>query len=365
MHTVIKFSLCLLVRQRFIQPIKMILLFKHSICRTALAMKILLLMSLVFVVDTSMVWAEDVQPTSFWDDVSVGGYSSAGIVLQRGGKVDAALNQFSLITSWDSGDRWRFFSELEVERPLTRLEGESFETHHSNLDLERLYLDYNLSEKLSFRVGRFLTPAGRWNLIHAAPLVWTSSRPLATTRLFPVSTNGLMLYGVTPLQDIGLEYTFYLEALRDQYQDGDEVPFKNTRGARIALNGKVTIGLNYLQFEERYEHEPKYELFGVDAYYKQNGWEWSGEAYQRVYSDGRDGGHGAYAQLVMPLSGQWYGITRLETLKREEEPYADRVLIGAAWKRNANQILKIEYIGGQGENPDSPRGLQTSFAILF
>ena len=34
--------------------------------------------------------------------------------------------------------------------------------------------------------------AGRWNLIHAAPLVWTTLRPLATSRLFPTSVNGAM-----------------------------------------------------------------------------------------------------------------------------------------------------------------------------
>ena len=121
------------------------------------------------------------------------------MVIPRNQSVEAAIDEISLILRWENDGRFKFFGELELERPISWNDNERISHKNAYLDLERLYLDYNLSEKLNLRAGRFLTPAGRWNLLHAAPLVWTTTRPLVTSRLFPASTNGLMLYGSVPI----------------------------------------------------------------------------------------------------------------------------------------------------------------------
>jgi hypothetical protein len=138
------------------------------------------------------------------DSLTVGGYTSAGLTIPRDQSAHAALNEISLLITWNNDSRWRFFGELELEDPLIWNDDEQFRINHSRIDLERLYVDYNLSEKVNFRAGRFLTPNSRWNLLHAAPLVWTSTRPLATSRLFPTGTNGVMnlvpfLFWMVPL----------------------------------------------------------------------------------------------------------------------------------------------------------------------
>jgi len=150
------------------------------------------------------------EPT-FKDGFRLGGYSSAGFNVHPGGRTDAALNEVSLILRWEGDSRFRFFGEFELEYPLTWDSRNKYGDKSSKFDLERLYLDYNLSDKINVRAGRFLTPAGRWNLLHAAPLVWTSTRPLATSRLFPISINGAMLYGAAPLGDKAFEYTVFAE----------------------------------------------------------------------------------------------------------------------------------------------------------
>lgn len=38
-----------------------------------------------------------------------------------------------------------------------------------------------------------LSPVGEWNTIHAAPLIWTTTRPMTTYRSFPEYTSGLAL----------------------------------------------------------------------------------------------------------------------------------------------------------------------------
>jgi len=308
--------------------------------------------------------AEELQP-SFIDGFNLGGYASAGIVIPRHEQTEVAVNELSLIVTWEGDSRWKFFSELELEKPLVWREGDDFSKQESYIDLERLYFDYNLNEKLNLRAGRYLTPAGRWNLIHASPLVWTSSRPLATSRLFPKALNGVMIYGALPYRGEAFEYMVFAEALKDQDVERDEIGFRDTLGARFTLTGKVEWGLSLLEFSEELPGRPRFRMVGLDFHTKRGGWEFSGEAFQRFYSNGKDGGNGAYLQAVAPLGHQWFAIARVENFQRPTEPSVDRWLLGTAWRMAPNRILKMEYAGGDEQREDSPKGFLASFAILF
>ncbi|MEQ1767720.1 MAG: hypothetical protein ABL859_09870 [Methylotenera sp.] len=308
--------------------------------------------------------AAETSDTSIWNDFKLGGYSSAGFNVHPGGRVDGALDEISLILSWENNSSFRFFSELELERPITFNKGHSAEKDFY-FDLERLYVDYNLSEKANLRAGRFLNPVGRWNTLHAAPLVWTASRPLATSRLFPMYNNGLMFYGAVPLTNNALEYNLYIEALKDQHEDKGEIVFRDTKGARFAWLGKFNIGLSLLEFREKLPNNAEFHLLGLDFLVHQNGWEFSGEAFQRYTNQYGDGGNGAYLQAVAPLGHQWFAIARAESFKRPAEGSSERWLLGTAWRMTPHKVLKIEYVDGDEERLGSPRGLLASFAILF
>lgn len=309
--------------------------------------------------------AAEAEAPSLLENFNLGGYSSAGINVHPGGKTDGALNEISLFLSWEDSGRFRFFSELGLERPLSFNEGETAVGKDFYFNLERLYVDYNLSEKINLRAGRFLNPMGLWNLVHAAPLVWTSSRPLVTSRLFPLSTNGMMFYGAVPLADSAFEYSVFAEVLKDQFEDKGEIPYKDIKGAHFTLSGKANWGLSLLEFREDIPSSPRYRMLGLDFLVQHEGWEFSGEAFQRYTSNYDDGGNGAYLQGVAPLGKQWFAVARVENFKRPAEGSSERWLLGAAWRMTPNRILKIEYIGGDEERPESPKGLLASFAILF
>ncbi len=299
---------------------------------------------------------------------NVGGYASAGLTLARDESAQAALNEVSLLVTWNGDSRWRFFSELELEEPLTWDDGEQFRTNHSRIDLERLYIDYNLSEKLNFRAGRFLTPNSRWNLLHAAPLVWTSTRPLATSQLFPTGTNGAMLFGATPFMGGAFEYKIFSELLEDQEVDDNEFEFEHVYGARFSYKNQSDIGVSLLSFHEK-GIDRNYRMLGLDFVTHINNIEISGEAFQRFDTRNKDGGSGAYLQSAVPLNNiglhDWYWITRLETFQRPDEGSAERWLVGATWRVKRAQLLKFEFTGGSGDHPNSPRGFLTSFALFF
>lgn len=302
------------------------------------------------------------------DGFNVGGYASAGLTLPRDDSAHAALNEVSLLVSWNGDSRWHFFSELELEEPLTWNDDEQFRTNHSSIDLERLYVDYNLSEKVNFRAGRFLTPNSRWNLLHAAPLVWTSTRPLATSRLFPSGTNGAMVFGAIPFLDGAFEYKLFSELLEDQDIEDDELEFEHVKGARFSYKNQSDIGVSILSFREKGIGR-NYRMLGIDFITHVKNIEMSGEAFQRFDTSNKDGGSGAYLQSAVPLTkvglNDWYWITRLETFQRPDEGSAERWLVGATWRVKRTQLLKFEFTGGSGEHPESPRGFLTSFALFF
>jgi len=306
------------------------------------------------------------------DDASgfqLGGYASAGITAPRKGDTEFNLNEISLLLSWDNNARLKFFGELELERPLSWNENKHFNNKNSYVDLERLYLDYTLSEKINLRGGRFLTPAGRWNLLHAAPLVWTSSRPLATSYLFPAAINGAMMFGATPLKINGeeqsFEYTLYAEALKDQDREDNEIIYKNVAGAHFKLNNRFNLGLSLATFTEDRPDAPDYRMIGLDFITHVKGWEISGEGFQRFTSNGSNGGSGAYLQSAAPLGNNWYWLTRLETIQKPDAVSGERWVLGLTKRITPKQLFKMEFVGGSDEFPDTPRGFTGSFAVLF
>ena len=299
----------------------------------------------------------------------LGGYSSAGITAPRKGNTELSLNEISLMLSWENDGRLKFFSELELERPLSWNENKKFDSTNGYFDLERLYLDYNLSEKVNIRGGRFLTPAGRWNLLHAAPLVWTSSRPLATQYLFPTAINGVMMYGSAPVkigeEDQSVDYSFFVEGLKDQIKDNNEIIYKNVAGAHFGLNNQLNLGLSLATFSEDRPDSPDYRMIGLDFITHIKGWEISGEGFQRFTSSGSDGGSGAYLQSAAPLGNNWYWLTRLETFHKPDVVSGERWVLGLTKRITPQQLLKMEFVGGSDDFIDTPRGFIGSFAVLF
>lgn len=295
----------------------------------------------------------------------LGGYGSAHFRVQPGGEAAAAVSELALLLNWDAGGRLRLFAELEVEQPLTWEEGGKPNTGDAYLDVERLYADYSLTGQVSVRAGRFLTPAGRWNLLHAAPLMWTTLRPAATERLFPMAVNGVMLHGTLPWHEAAIEYAAYVEVLRDQREGPNEIPFDQTRGLRIAYSGAAELGMSLLAFRNEEGGTARFRMLGVDFFRAWNGWELSAELYRGLERGAARDTGGGYLQAVAPLGNRWYAVGRLENLRTPERGTTGRWLLGAAWRHADNRVLKLEYAGGSDAHPDMPRGFFASYAILF
>ena len=129
---------------------------------------------------------------------TLGGYTTAEYNHLKDTDPRLTVSHASMFLWWEGPQNFKFFSEVDFENAVAT----SYQTGDLDaryLSLERLYIDYALNDSVTLRAGKFLTPIGRWNLIHADPLVWTTSRPLVTQSVFPDTTTGIMATGVRTL----------------------------------------------------------------------------------------------------------------------------------------------------------------------
>jgi len=69
--------------------------------------------------------------------------------------------------------------------------------------LPRVHADISISDELNVRVGKFVTPAGIWNVDHGSPAILTVRQPYQTWFLpiFPESQTGAQVFGKAVVYD--------------------------------------------------------------------------------------------------------------------------------------------------------------------
>ncbi len=143
-------------------------------------------------------------------NLDVGGYLSLQYEGLQHREQVLSVRDLSLFVNKNLGPRWNLFTEMEIGDAL-EFNDDGGANHNPEFDIERLYADYRLGPAVTLRFGKFLTPVGRWNLIHADPLVWTVSRPLTATAAFARHASGAMAYGTLPAGGRNLDYWIFAD----------------------------------------------------------------------------------------------------------------------------------------------------------
>lgn len=321
----------------------------------------------------------------------LGGYASVKVEDYRHQAWRAHLSDLSLFVGWEKGP-WRFFSEFELGDALGMGNGEALSTQHGYFDLERLYLDYVHADALQARFGKFLTPIGRWNQIHAAPLIWTTSKPMIVEGPFPMHVSGGMIHGTVNALDKLWSYAVYGGGGGElDFKSPDESRddnFRDIAGFRLyhGSPGQVQFGLSYAHYSDRVYHPGAKNLVGVDVFWTRKRYEISGEF---AYRFGGGSSHGAfdfdepganhdlwglYLQGVAPLVGNLFAVGRFETFQREGATSPGYLWLGGlAYRPVPPMVFKVEYSFGRNTGDLFPskdlggfsEGFAASFAVLF
>ena len=334
--------------------------------------------------------------------LTIGGYANLQYEDIRDEARRFSADTLSTQLSWDFLSRAQFFAEIELEDVLIAQDGRRLRSRTDPLEIERLYLDLFASDALIGRVGKFLTPVGRWNEIHAAPLVWTTSRPSITSQTFSENTTGGMLHGgVTPF-GYDLEYAAYAAFPEDLDPDREEgaLAFEETVGFRLRSQlGNFRFGMSYANFlkEREFHHEGGCEegrgekescpeeiafesrenLLGLHFFWSRNRYELSSEFVYSFGSKGLDNKEwGMFIQGVLPLgetrlaggplTRHVYGIGRYEYFDPSGTvPGAHLWTFGLAYRPVSALVLKTEYSVAHDNIAAVPEGFAASIAILF
>ena len=317
-----------------------------------------------------------------WLGLTAGGYVSVQASKLRNEQSKAALQDLSLFLHSDPTPDWHFFTEIELSNALI-LNSDGLTTTDADLDFERLYVDYSLSPRQTVRLGKFLTPVGRWNQIHADPLVWTVSRPLTTAAPFARNASGIQLYGSWPLELSAVDYHVFLDdsALLDPtegheltYMDVNVAPnpissFDHGGGMRVqyrTMDDTFQAGLSAARY--RLKDLPRFkDMVGLDLFYTRNDFELSGESvYRRDEGVGGAKEWGGFLQVVAPIGRDFYAIAYHERYKAQLfSDVLNTTSLGITYRPMPPLSFKLEHRDSWGQENLAPDGWLFSIAILL
>lgn len=299
--------------------------------------------------------------------LAAGGYAAVTLRVSPGDSVDSdpELNE-AAVALLLSGTPWRrlsYFAEIEAasvsRETFTGREDERW------LEVERAYLELAASDALRLRVGRFLTPVGQWNEVHAAPLTWTAGRPLTTYRAFAKSTTGAMVAGQFALGPRDAGYAVWVAPGIAPEGEGEESTFLRAAGARGAFElvrglhvGFSSAGIRASRraggpepdgddqgpedADDRLEDRETRALMGADLSWTLGGFRLLSEATWLSASKDEPAERGGFVQAAVPVARGLHLVGRAEAY----DPVASGPLriytAGLNWRPGSRLALKVE-----------------------
>ena len=325
----------------------------------------------------SYVLAEDSLPLSYqWGrgvslpsaNLNIGGYLNTSYQQPEALNQKVSLDSVSFLISWSPFARFKFFSEIETEK---------VETLNFPLQAERLYMDWLASPSITLRLGKFLTPIGHWNLIHAAPLIWTTSRPIVNDiTTFSPHLNGLMLMRALEIGNYNADISIYADSSSDLDVFDKAAGFQNALGGHFNFEFSENLkwGISFINFQNdaintlSMNHFARNNLVGVDFSWKKAGYELELESIYRQADDLQGNEKSFYLQGVVPLIDKFYAIGRYEYVNGTHNlmtTNTDIFVTALAWRPVVPLVLKAEYRFGDQNQQIAPSGFYSSIAMFF
>lgn len=295
--------------------------------------------------------------------VVLGGYANVTFGALDDSPDQLALEDLSTFVTIHLDEHWSVFTEAELEDTL-QFDGDGVDSGNDLFSLERLYLQWEATDNVRVRVGEVLTPIGIWNVIHAAPLVWTTSRPITTERFFDTGLTGAEARFLASPGDFEVATTLFAQVTGHIDDTDDAQRFRRAFGGRIQAEKipGARVGLSFVRYDDGSDHRWE-NTVAADFLWDARFLELSAET---AVNDPEGGATtwGAYGQGVLHMTPQVHPFLRVEFVdfgSRERVP----VVFGVAWKPKPAMVIKLEGIVGGDDTELGGDGVLTSFSVLF
>lgn len=297
------------------------------------------------------------------DRLTIGGYLAVHATFLDETDDRLELEDLSALITLRITKDWLLFSEIELEDPV-HVDGGGIGSGDHIFSLERLYTQWHGNDRFRLRVGQMLTPFGIWNVIHAEPLVWSTSRPVATEQFFDTGVTGFEASVFAPVGTTDLTVTAFGQGTGHIDDTNDIQEASRAVGARIeaATAAGPRIGASAVYFRDENDRRDE-TACGVDALWAMRLAELSAEAAINVPESGETT-WGLYLQAVAHTPWRLHPFVRMEYVDLGS---SDRVpvVIGIAWKPASAVVFKLEGIVGGHDTSLGGEGVLTSFSVLF
>jgi hypothetical protein len=109
-----------------------------------------------------------------------------------------------------------------------------------SFSVERAIASVGINRYWNWSFGKFITPAGIWNVDHGSPVIMTINQPSQYTfrEMYPKSQLGIMENGTFIMKDVDLSYSAYLSSGRGNPSI--------RKYADLAVGGQLRLGLPLL-----------------------------------------------------------------------------------------------------------------------
>lgn len=306
---------------------------------------------------------------------NIAGYSTIEATARSHQNSGLNIDDLSLFVRGTINKAMNPFLEAEMAEAALWKEGRApLKKVKPRLVIERLYNDFLIGEHVTLRTGKMLTPVGDWNLIHAGPLVRTTTRPLTTHRNFPEFATGVAAIadGVGPHQ---LRFEAYWQPAGDL--DGPSPAtvnylFRNTAGLHVewpvGLTDKFGFSLQRADVKASGEHQ---FLVGINGRLTLGALEFETEVTTTFLKNPlptrrHKTEYGGYLQGAFKIDEQWAIVGRGELFRdRAFDETSRNFLIGLNYRPREPIVWKLEYVKQSGPNLGVSGGLSASFNVLF
>lgn len=306
------------------------------------------------------------------DDFFLSGYGNFVFEAPKDAPYAASVDDLSLFVSGRVNQWVNPFFEIEVSGATLWQQGNGSRSN-GYLVPERLYNDARLTESDTLRVGKILSPVGDWNLVHAAPLVPTATRPLTTYRGFSEYASGVSWVHENSQGD-GPGWQLYWQPGSEWFHRPDAIAprhYADVWGGHVnwPMGLVDKIGLSY-QHGQLTATGGDYSLVGINARKTFGKLMLESEAATSRRSGNTVRAHnsewGVYGLADYAFTPRWHGLFEWEHYQDHQvDQHSRNALFGIAYKPEPSVVWKLEYVHQYGVSHSIPTGWNASFAVLF
>ena len=273
----------------------------------------------------------------FYDGaVNIGGYLDMTYDEKREEKF--LFNDIALLFS-SSHKRFDILGEVELSH--ISLDGKSNNSSDVDLNLERLQLNYVLSDKQTLQVGRFKSDIGYWNQAPILILQNTTTKPHIVGNFFPEATTGL-LYRYNLNDENSLSFTF---------QDNTDISHQESvinvsRHKGFAYYGTDDdLSWHFSVGEYREESSIEADYIGIGLKYDIDDFDIQAEYFVQDSEISEEKPFSAYVQPTWHFREKDDAVMRIESYRDSALGVKEEIyLFGYVHRPNRNMVLKGEYI---------------------